>query len=315
MLKRMIFKIFRSFIKIILPFLYKLLVNLKLNKRVINYLSEKSYFSNNSHDLSPIIENLIGNDKVIAMDVGAQGGFNSDNFFPNRYNRFFEDILIEPIQLEAEKLKNKKYIINKGLWSSKCIKKLYILKNRLGSSSMYEPDRKNFDLHNIKKKDYENFKVTETINVECDTIQSLLAELNVEKLDYLKIDTQGSEFEILKGLGNYRPLLIKVEAHIHSMYKEVPGWHKILNFLCELNYVTIDWKTIGSHNTRTPAEMDMIFIPNFNNPEGERTINNSKDKFISLMLIFGQLNLLKIIMKRLKLENKKLENLEDLYFN
>ena len=58
------------------------------------------------------------------MDVGAQGGFNSDFFFPKRYNIFFEDILVEPIKSEADKLSNKKYIINKGLWSKK-EKKLY----------------------------------------------------------------------------------------------------------------------------------------------------------------------------------------------
>ena len=51
--------------------------------------------------------------------MGAQGGFNSDNFFSDRYNKFFEEILIEPINTEAEKLKNEKYIINKGLWSKK----------------------------------------------------------------------------------------------------------------------------------------------------------------------------------------------------
>ena len=72
------------------------------------------------------------------MDIGAQGGFNSDNFF-QKNTIFFEDILIEPIKSEAHKLKNKKYLINKGLWS-KTSKKFYILKNRLGSSSMYKPD-------------------------------------------------------------------------------------------------------------------------------------------------------------------------------
>ena len=40
-----------------------------------------------------------------------------------------------------------------------------------------------------------------------------LYELTVKSLDYLKIDTQGAELEILKGMGNYRPLLIKIEAH------------------------------------------------------------------------------------------------------
>ena len=82
-----------------------------------------------------------------------------------------------------------------------------------------------------------------------------------------------------------------------------------------MNYLLIDWKGIGEHNTRVPAEMDMIFIPNFNNNEGKNLIINSKEKFISLLLIFGQLNLLKLILKRFNIDNKELEKFQDLYFN
>ena len=138
---------------------------------------------------------------------------------------------------------------------------------------MYKIENKNFDLHNIKKKNYDDFKITRTIQVECDTLENVLTELNIESLDYLKIDTQGAEFEILQGLGKYRPLLIKVEAHIFSMYRDVPSWNNLINNLYKLNYVTVDWKEIGSHSTRVPAEMDMIFIQNFNNDEGK---NNFK---------------------------------------
>ncbi len=315
MFKKKFLKLFRSLIKLILPLFYKVLVSLKLNRRVINFLSEKGYFSNKSYDFSLMIKNLLCNNKIISLDIGAQGGFNSDNFFPKKYNIFFENVLIEPIDSEAKKLKNEKNVINKGLWSSKTSKKLYILKNRLGSSSMFEPDLANFEIHNIKEEDYEKYKVTQTIEVECDTIQNLLSQLKIDSLDYLKIDTQGSELEIIKGIGIYRPLLIKLEAHIFSMYKGVAGWHKILNYLYDLNYIAIDWKPIGSHNTRAPAEIDMIFIPNFNSIEGGKIINNSKEKFISLMLIFGQLNLLKIIIRKLNLKYEKLEKFEDLYFN
>ena len=39
--------------------------------------------------------------------------------------------------------------------------------------------------------------------MDCDTIENLLSSLKVKELDYLKIDTQGAELEILKGLGNF----------------------------------------------------------------------------------------------------------------
>ena len=258
---------------------------------------------------------MLQNEKILALDVGAQGGFNSDNFFPKKYNIFFEDILIEPIKSEAEKLKAKKIVISKGLWSSKKRKKLYLMENRLGSSSMYEPDINNFDLHNIEDKSFNDYKITNTIEIDCDTLSNQLSELDIQKLDYLKIDAQGAELEILKGIGNFRPLLIKLEVQFFSMYKNVPSWHELNSHLYELNYVLIDWKGIGRHSTRVPAEADMIFIPNFNNQLGKNLIKDNKDKFISLMLIFGQLKLLQIILKKLNFFDEKLFKLEDRYFN
>ena len=314
-MKKKILKLFRSLLKIILPAIFKILINLKLNRRTINFLSEKGYKSNKKYNFNSLIENLLKGEKIISLDVGAQGGFNSDNFFPNKYNKFFENILVEPIESEAEKLKDKKFLIKKGLWSKKEMKKLYILDNRLGSTSMYIPDKEAFDIHNINEKDYDDYKVTRTVEVGCDTISNQLSGLNINSLDYLKIDTQGAELEILKGIGKYRPLLIKVEAHFFSMYKNVPDWHELVNYLYNINYVLIDWKSIGKHNTRVPAEADMIFIPNFNIDYGKKLIKNNTNKFISLMLVFGQIKLLQIILRRLQISNSEIEKLEDNYFN
>ena len=308
-------KFIRSLIKLLLPIIYKILISLKLNRRVINFLSEKGYKSNEKYNFKEHIENLLKKNKITALDVGAQGGFNSDNFFPNQYNQYFQSILVEPIKDEANKFKGQKFVINKGLWSNKEKKNLYVLDNRLGSSSMYMPNEEAFDLHRIKKKDFQNYKVTRTIQIDCDTISNQLSELNIKMLDYLKIDTQGAELEILKGIGSFRPLFLKIEAHFFSIYKNTPSWHELVNFLYEMNYVLIDWKGIGNHSTRIPAEVDMIFIPNFNNDSGKELIKANIEKFTSLMLIFGQLKVLQVILKRFKISDNKIEQLEDHYFN
>ena len=315
MLKKRISKIFRSIIKLLLPFFFKILIKLKLNRRVINFLNEKSYFSNDSHNFSNLINAILKDKKLISLDVGAQGGFNSDNFFPVKYNKFFNCILVEPIKSEADKLERKNNIIDKALWSSKGKKVIYILGNRLGSSSMYKLDTEKLDLHDMNDKEIEKFKVTETVEVECDTLENSLKSLNINNLDYLKIDTQGAELEILKGIGEYRPLLIKIEAHIFSMYKDTPAWTKLVDRLNDLNYVLIDFKQIGKHKTRVPAEMDMLFINNFYNDTGKKKIMDNLEKFKALLLIFGQINTLKLILKKLKIDSTDINKYEDLYFN
>jgi hypothetical protein len=100
------------------------------------------------------------------------------------------------------------------------------------------------------------------------------------------------------------------------MYKNTPSWNELLNHLYKLNYVIIDWKAIGSHATRVPAEMDMIFIPNFNEEEGKKIITKNEEMFVSLMLIFGQINLLKIISKKNNFRSfDKIKDLDDFYFD
>ena len=81
MLKKIILKFSRSLIKVFLPLISKILIFLKINRRVINFLEEQSYFSNKNNNFSNIIQNLLINEKIVALDVGAQGGFNSDKAY------------------------------------------------------------------------------------------------------------------------------------------------------------------------------------------------------------------------------------------
>ena len=308
-------KIRTSITKLILPSLHLILKLLKANTRTVNFLNDKKTNANNSYNFQTNIEKLLKNRKLIGLDVGAQGGFNSDKFFPERYNKYFESILVDPLKNSLEG-KESTHTINKGLWSSKGVRKLYILNKRPQSSSMYEPDKKSLSIYGFEEKDFHLFDVSKTETVECDTLSSSLKALNINTLDYLKIDTQGAELEILKGLENYRPLLIKCEVQIFPMYKKEPSWTEVTDLLYKLGYIVSDWKKIGSHATRTPVEMDMVFIPNFLIESGKKLILEKEKEFISLMLISGQIRLLKKISKILDLgHSESYIKTKDRYFN
>ena len=308
-------KIRTSITKLILPSLHLILKLLKANTRTVNFLNDKKTNANNSYNFQTNIEKLLKNKKLIGLDVGAQGGFNSDKFFPERYNKYFESILVDPLKNSLEG-KESTHTINKGLWSSKGVRKLYILNKRPHSSSMYEPDKKSLSIYGFEEKDFHLFDVSKTETVECDTLSSSLKALNINTLDYLKIDTQGAELEILKGLENYRPLLIKCEVQIFPMYKKEPSWTEVTDLLYKLGYIVSDWKKIGSHATRTPVEMDMVFIPNFLIDSGKKLILEKEKEFISLMLISGQIKLLKKISKILDLgHSESYMRTKDRYFN
>ena len=85
-------KISISITKLILPLIYRILQLFKGNTRAVNFLNDKKINANSSYNFGKIIDELLNNKKIIGMDVGAQGGFNSDGFFPKKYNKYFESI-------------------------------------------------------------------------------------------------------------------------------------------------------------------------------------------------------------------------------
>ena len=324
MIKFLFLKIIRFFyrqlskiIYFLVPVISKILIAFRLNARIINQFNQLRTSSNNTQDHRSLISKLLMNKKLFALDIGAQGGFFNASIFPKKYNNFFDPIMVEPISAEAKKLIKENYkVISKGLWSENCKKKLYVLNKRSGSSSMYKPSKEGYDLYNFKKKDFSLFDISEEIEVECTTINESLSQLNINHIDFLKIDTQGSELEILKGLGEYRPLMMKVEAQVVPMYAGVPNWSELVNYLYKKNYMTCEWTPIGSHITRSPAEMDMIFIPNYLSDFGKKLILLKEKEFTSLMLIFGHIKLLQLISEKLNFStNFEVQKLKDKFFH
>jgi len=323
MIKSVSSKILRFFCRLLskiiyflVPFLAKIFIVLRLNSRIIDQLNKLRYEVHKNENHKEFISKILENRKLTALDAGAQGGFLNNSLFNKKYDSFFLPIVAEPLKEEANKLINQNYkVIPNGLWSKNCKKKLYVLGKRLGSSSMYKPSKKNYDLYNFKKKDFSLFDVTEEIDVDCTTINESLNKLSINHLDFLKIDTQGAELEIIKGLGEYRPLLMKIEVQVVPMYEGVPSWSELVNYLYNLNYMTCEWIEIGPHVTRAPVEMDMIFIPNYLNDLGKKMILSKKREFISLMLIFGHIKLLQTISEKLNFsENFEIQKLKDKFF-
>ena len=83
--------------------MHKILQLLKANTRTVNFLNDKKINANNTYNFQKNIEALLKNKKLIGLDVGAQGGFNSDKFFPEKYNKYFESILVDPLKDSLKK--------------------------------------------------------------------------------------------------------------------------------------------------------------------------------------------------------------------
>lgn len=64
-----------------------------------------------------------------------------------------------------------------------------------------------------KNADEHNYKCYASINVKTKTLNAILKESNIENIDFLSIDVEGAEFEVLKGINFkvFKPQLILLE--------------------------------------------------------------------------------------------------------
>ena len=101
--------------------------------------------------------------------------------------------------VKKNKLKNV-ILLKEGLWSSTCFKKLMIDKSYIGNRILEDSSfpLKNFlaslfRLYHIHMK--HNIRL---IEVKLTTLDKLLTRFNLEQIDFLKMDIEGSELEALR---------------------------------------------------------------------------------------------------------------------
>ena len=92
MIKSVLLKIIRFFCRLLskiiyffIPIISRILIALRLNSRIINQFNKLRSESHKIDDHRGLISKLLANNKLIALDVGAQGGFFNANIFPKKY--------------------------------------------------------------------------------------------------------------------------------------------------------------------------------------------------------------------------------------
>lgn len=105
-----------------------------------------------------------------------------------------------------------------------------------GTSSMYPPNIiKNSNHHGVIDK---GRVVEKIIQVNCDTLDNVDIK-NEDIPDFIKIDTQGSEYKIIKGakkLLKKNAPIITLETWTEEIYKNAPLMHKIMNIMQKYGY-------------------------------------------------------------------------------
>lgn len=180
-------------------------------------------------DFDPI-HNFLNANPIIVADVGARGGHLGEINNLKPYLSYYG------FDADKEECKRIESVPHEDFHSYKILP-YYVGKNEglidfhlfrdLGSSSKLKPNQ-------YFKNNYSaSHEITSTVSVESRTMDSILTENSLELPDFIKLDTQGTELEILKSspksLSNC--LLIESEIEIIEMYDGQPLIGEFLTFM------------------------------------------------------------------------------------
>ncbi|PKP29576.1 MAG: hypothetical protein CVU00_14930 [Bacteroidetes bacterium HGW-Bacteroidetes-17] len=120
----------------------------------------------------------------------------------------------------------------------------------------------------LKADHYWGEELLDTIkltNVETKTIDDFCYQKSINKIDILKLDTQGSEYMILEGarsmLKNNLISMIYMEVILVETYKNQKLLSEITDFLDQFNYRIFNIYNPRISENRELNQVDIIFLP------------------------------------------------------
>lgn len=150
-----------------------------------------------------VFENFFKDKKGgVFVDIGANDGVTYSNTLFFEKNLGWTGICIEPIPTVFEKLKaNRKSKCIQGCISDKPGVTQFLWLN--GPSEMLSGIYENLDPRHLQRINREVNQLggsIETLQVKCYKLNDLLLDNNIKFVDYMSIDTEGGELEILKSI-------------------------------------------------------------------------------------------------------------------
>ncbi len=266
--------------------------------REIRNLIEKidSETSNNKFILQTQWAAELTGDPLIYVDIGSRGG---PQKITDGFSKIIHFVICEADKDEVKNLEStfagcRYSVISNAISDSDATRTLYLTASR-GASSLLKPTGNAIGLFGGNERNLDRFRIEQEIQIRTMSL-SVSMPTGIKALDILKIDVQGLEFEVLSGMGEFRPFLICAECSTVEIYSDQKTLFSVGLLLEKLGYmpiklmeITVMPKTRANFQSCIQIHGDVIFVPD-NSANGRAIIERDVEKWFASLCMHGYMD-------------------------
>jgi len=265
----------------------------------------KKYEKNNHKLLNNSMKNLLLDERIVLLDIGAAGDIqprwkkissliNYIGFEPDK--RSYEQLL------QQKNFCSKFKIINSAVWEFEGDLSINFCKKPMVSSHFYP----NFDFLN-RFSDSTRFEVISKVSVPAKKLD----DHNITEIDFAKLDIQGGELAALKGGTSLLKdcLGLEVEVSFISQYTGQPLFGEVSNFLSLNEFEFIDFVHLNRWERKSFNDFgqlvwgDALFLKTPETVfEKYKSDNGKIKKYIAICAIYGKFDFIDALEEKLNFD-------------
>lgn len=212
----------------------------------------------NNPFINPIFSDYYKESPIVLCDIGSSGGIEAIAIW-KEVSKYLKIIGSEPDERaprpSVKTTKIPPLILKTALYHSKITTNLWLTRQPT-LSSLLKPNYNFIRQFPVA----ERFDVINSIQVKTDSLDNQLSENKIDDVDFLKIDTQGTELYILEGgrsILNKSIFGIETEVEFAPLYQEQPLFSDVDTFIRKFGFEIFDlnigfWKRARGINYGGP---------------------------------------------------------------